>query len=158
MLEHLLGTPPKPPPPDVDIPEPDSRGDLSIKEMYKKHRTIETCRDCHKRIDPLGFALENFNAVGEWRDQYDGGRDVDSTGTMPDGTAFEDGADLRQLLLSDTTLFRRNLTTQLLTYASGRTMGVGDRPQIDAIAERAEKGGLRDLVINVVQSEIFLTK
>lgn len=160
ILENLLGTPPSPPPPGVEVPEPDARGDLTIRQLYARHRTIESCNDCHKKIDPLGFSLENFDAIGSWRTEYESGNKVDPSGRMPSGESFKDVAGLKQIMARDFKQFSRNLTTKLMTYATGRTMSVSDRPEIDAIVERLESdgGGLRDLVKHVVTSDTFLTK
>ena len=127
ILENLLGTPPSPPPPDVEVPEPDARGDLTIRQLYAKHRTLESCSDCHKKIDPLGFSLESFDAIGSWRTEYESGRKVDPSGQMPGGESFKDVAGLKQIMTRDLTQFSRNLTTKLMTYATGRTMSVSDR-------------------------------
>lgn len=160
ILEHLMGTPPPPPPPDVPITEPDMRGNLTIREMYAKHRTDKNCSECHKKIDPLGFSLENFNATGVWRTQYENGNAVDPSGKMPSGEKFRDLAGLKQILTRDISLFSRNLTRKLLTYATGRTMETGDRQEIDRILAQLEdkQGGLNDLLALVVQSPIFRHK
>lgn len=160
ILENLLGMPPSPPPPDVDIPEPDARGELTIRQLYAKHRTIESCNDCHKKIDPLGFSLENFDAIGSWRTEYESGHKVDPTGRMPGGESFKDVVGLKRIMARDLTQFSRNLAAKLMTYATGRTMSVSDRPAIDAIIEQleSEQGGLRDLVKHVVTSKTFLSK
>jgi hypothetical protein len=160
ILENLLGTPPSPPPPGVEVPEPDARGDLTIRQLYAKHRTIESCNDCHKKIDPLGFSLENFDAVGSWRTEYESGHKIDPSGEMPSGESFKDLAGLKQIMTGDLKQFSRNLTSKLMTYATGRTMSVADRSEIDAIIERLERerGGLRELVKHVVTSDTFLSK
>jgi hypothetical protein len=160
ILENLLGTPPSPPPPDVDIPEPDARGELTIRQLYAKHRTVESCNDCHKKIDPLGFSLENFDAIGAWRTKYYSGHDIDPSGRMPGGETFKDVAGLKQIMTRDLDQFSRNLATKLMTYATGRTMSVTDRPEIDAIVDRlkSERGGLRDLIKLIVISKTFLSK
>ena len=160
ILENLMGTPPSPPPPDVSVTEPDMRGDLTIREMYAKHRTVESCNQCHKKIDPLGFSLENFNATGVWRTSYENGRDVDPSGKMPSGESFKDLDGLKEILTGDTSLFSRNLTSKLLTYATGRTMEVGDRAEIDRIVTELQEsnGGMKDLMSLVVQSSIFRHK
>ena len=157
ILENLMGTPPSPPPPDVPIAEPDTRGDLTIREMYAKHRTVESCNQCHRKIDPLGFALENFDAVGVWRTRYDNGHTVDASGRLPSGETFDDLRGLKEILTRDLTLFTRNLTRKLLTYACGRSMEVGDRDEIERISSAIidGNGGLRDLVSAVAQSTIF---
>lgn len=160
ILENLFGTPPSPPPPDVDIPEPDARGELTIRQLYAKHRTVESCNDCHKKIDPLGFALENYDAVGAWRTSYKSKHPVDPSGRMPNGESFDDLDGLKAIMIRDLTLFTRNLTAKLLTYATGRAMGVSDRPEIDRLATELQKqgGGLLDLMQLVVISRTFLTK
>ena len=160
ILENLLGTPPKEPPPDVEVPEPDARGELTIRELYAKHRTVESCNDCHKKIDPLGFALENFDAVGAWRVNYESGHAIDSSGRMPNGKGFTDVAGLKQILIQEPNLFTRNLTTKLFTYATGRTMEAGDRPGIDRIVEDTlrEQTGMKDLLRKIITSELFLNK
>ena len=160
VLENLLGTPPKPPPPDVEVPEPDARGELTIRQFYAKHRTIQSCNDCHKKIDPLGFSLENFDAIGAWRTHYESGHKVDASGQMPSGESFQDVAGLKQIMTRDLDLFSRNLATRLMVYATGRRMGVSDRPEIDAMVATLEsdRGGLLDLVKYVVTSDAFLSK
>jgi hypothetical protein len=160
ILENLLGMPPSPPPPGVEVPEPDARGELTIRQFYAKHRTNESCNDCHRKIDPLGFSLENFDAIGSWRTEYKSGNKVDASGQMPGGEPFKDITGLKQIMTRDLKQFSRNLTTKLMTYATGRTMNVSDRPKIDAIIDRLEsdRGGLRDLVKHVVTSDTFRTK
>jgi hypothetical protein len=160
ILENLLGTPPSPPPPNVEVPEPDARGELTIRQLYAKHRTVESCNDCHKKIDPLGFSLENFDAIGSWRTTYESGHEIDPSGRMPNGESFQNVTGLKQIMADDLQQFSRNLTAKLMTYAAGRTMSVSDRAEIDAIVARldAEGGGLRDLVNQVVTSKTFLTK
>ena len=160
ILENLLGTPPSPPPPDVPVTKPDMRGNLTIREMYAKHRTDESCNQCHKKIDPLGFALESFDATGVWRTRYENGQTIDSSGKMPGGESFTDLEGLKKILLSDTRLFSRNLTGKLLTYATGRTMEAADYAEIESIVADLEKahGGLKDLLALVVNSTIFRHK
>ena len=160
ILENLLGTPPSPPPPDVEIPEPDARGALTIRQLYAKHRTVQSCNDCHKKIDPLGFSLENYDAVGGWRTEYESGHKVDPSGLMPSGEKFSDVTGLKRIMIRDFDQFSRNLTAKLLAYATGRTMGISDRPGIDAIVRemKSEGAGLRDLVKHVVTSNAFLSR
>lgn len=160
ILENLMGTPPAPPPPDVPIVEPDMRGDLTIREMYAKHRSDKSCSQCHKKIDPLGFSLENFDPTGVWRKEYDNGQRVDASGRLPSGESFRDLGELKVILARDVSLFSRNLTIKLLTYATGRTMTVGDRDEIERITTEIErtKGGLKDLMHLIVQSSVFRCK
>jgi hypothetical protein len=159
-LENLLGAPPDPPPPNVEVPEPDARGELTIRQLYAKHRTVESCNDCHKKIDPLGFALENFDAIGAWRTEYESGNEVDPSGRMPSGEPFNDVSGLKRIMSRNLDPFFRNLTVKLMTYATGRTIQVTDRGEIDRIVAllNSDQTGLRDLVKLVVTSDIFLTK
>jgi hypothetical protein len=158
ILENLLGTPPPPPPPNVPKLEEtsDRGGTLSIRERLAAHRENPTCASCHSLMDPLGFALENFSAVGVWRKLDDTGGAVDASGTLPDGTAFEDVAEFRAALLSND-LFVTTLTEKLLTYALGRGMEHYDQPAVRAIVREAAAEDYRfsALVLGVVQSPPF---
>jgi hypothetical protein len=178
VLDRLLGTPPPPPPPGVSALEPDTRGATTIREELARHRQIASCASCHKKIDPPGFALENFDPIGGWRENYrhvlkgkpvtiDGqrmpyfaGLNVDAGDVLPDGRRFRNIDEYKQLLLQDKDLIARALTGKLLTYATGRAPGLGDRPDIDAILHklRDKNYGLRTLVHEIVQSRIFQTK
>lgn len=162
VLENILGTPPAPPPPDVEPLEPDIRGATTIREQLVKHRTVETCAECHRKIDPLGFAFENFDPIGSYRDEYRGGKGtpthpVDTAGQLATGETFSDLDELKGLLLGRKDQFAKCLTEKMLTYALGREMGYQDRPQVDTIAfSLAERGyGLSDLVALIVSSEVF---
>lgn len=163
ILENLLGTPPSPPPPDVPALEPDIRGATSIRDQLSKHREIATCNECHRKIDPLGFALESFDAVGAFRDFYLNGKGkpsipIDTSGKLPSGEGFEDVRGLKEILLERKDQFVRCLTEKLLMYALGRELTFHDRPQVNGIMEELERrdGGLQDLVELVVTSETFL--
>ncbi len=160
VLDRLLGTPPSPPPDDVLIAEPDARGALTIREIYAKHRTIESCNACHRKIDPPGFALENFDPVGQWRQEYDGGNPIDSSGQLPQGQAFDDIVGMKQALLSELPLVARNVVERVMAYATGRTMTRADANEVNLIVDELESSGqgMRDLVRLVVTSEAFLTK
>lgn len=157
MLENLLGTPPSPPPPDVEPFDPDTRGTTSIREQLEKHRENATCYDCHRKIDPMGFAFESFDAIGQWRDRYDSGVPVDASGTMPDGSTYENVEEFRGVLLTRMPQIARALTSKLLSYATGRRMEPADRPAIDAIVKELEErgNGFYDLVELVITSEPF---
>ena len=157
-----MGSPPPPPPPDVEPLEPDIRGATTIREQLAKHRNVATCAECHRKIDPIGFALESFDPIGSFRQRYsnDSGkpvRIVDTTGTLPSGESFADIAELKTLLLKQKTQFAKCLTEKMLTYALGREVGFQERPAVEAIVdELAERGnGLRDLVELVVTSDVF---
>ncbi|MEZ5362253.1 MAG: DUF1592 domain-containing protein [Bryobacterales bacterium] len=158
VLENILGTPPNPPPPDVEPIEPDIRGATTIRDQLVKHRAIPTCNACHQSIDPPGFALENFDPIGGWRDRYPRpnrpGPPIDSSGQLLSGEAFASITDFKQVLLeSHRDEFARCLTSKLLLYASGRTLEPSDEPEIARIAEQPI--GLRDLILAVVSSDSF---
>lgn len=157
MLENVLGTPPSPPPPDVEPLDPDVRGAKSIREQLEKHRDVPSCYECHRRIDPLGFALENFDPIGRWRETYSKRVPVRAAGKLPNGREFKDIGELKRLLAAQESLFARSLTQKLLSYASGRLLGPSDRPQVDRIVERLQQrqGGFRDLILLVATSDLF---
>jgi hypothetical protein len=157
VLEKLLGYSPPPPPPDVPEIESDISGATSIREELAKHREIASCAECHRKIDPLGFALENYDAIGGWRDVYDGRIKVDASGELPSGERFENSAEFRLLISERSDEFTRCLAEKLLTYALGRELEYGDREVIDAMVTNleAEQGGLKDLVMAVVLSNSF---
>jgi hypothetical protein len=157
ILENLLGVPPPPPPPDVPELEDSSGGDtLTMRERLAKHRSVPSCASCHNLMDPLGFALENFNAVGVWRTIDDTGAAIDAAGTLPDGTPFADIAEFRTALLNSD-LFVMTLTEKLLTYGLGRGVEAYDQPAVRAIVRGAADSDYRfsALILGVVQSAPF---
>ncbi|KAA5543106.1 DUF1592 domain-containing protein [Roseiconus nitratireducens] len=173
VLDHLLGRPAPPPPPGVPAVEPDIRGATTIREQLEKHREIESCAQCHRRIDPPGFALERFNAIGGQRDWYrslgegeklDGkkpyrkGKPVDTASQLADGRSFDDFESFRDCLLEDREQFIRAFATKLAVYATGRSLGVADRAAIDEIVREAKASGLglRSLIQATVRSDLFL--
>jgi len=162
ILENILGTPPSPPPPDVEPLEPDIRGAASIREQLQKHRKVETCAECHRKIDPLGFAMEIYDPIGAYRKEYrnDNGRPIgkiESSGELPTGESFKNMADLKTLLLDRKEQFARCLTEKMLTYGLGRKLIFTDRATVRVICEDLEErgNGLQDLVELVVMSEAF---
>jgi len=157
VLENLLGYSPPPPPPDVPEIESDIRGAKTIREQLALHRSVETCADCHRKIDPLGFALENFDATGGWRRQYENSLTIDASGTLPNGDRFETVPQFRSLIAKRSDVFTRCLTEKLMTYALGRELDPRDRPVIDSILEQLEEkgGGLRDLIEAIVLADTF---
>ena len=157
VLEKLLGYTPPPPPPDVPTIEPDIRGAVSIRDQLVKHREIATCAECHRKIDPLGFALENFDAIGGWRDHYDNQTPIDPTGKLPGWDAFQTISEFRKLLVDRQDQFNRCVTEKLLSYALGRELEIGDRPSVDLILTELEgkNGGLHDLIRLVILSKAF---
>ncbi|QDT59288.1 Planctomycete cytochrome C [Stieleria bergensis] len=164
VLENILGTPPPPPPPDVPAIEPDTRGTTTIREQLDKHRTVAACADCHRKIDPAGFALEFYDPIGGFRQQYPGrpGKRiaVDGSGQLPSGESFEDETGLKKILVSRKNRFAETLTEKLLTYATGRSMTSLDYQEIKQIATAcAQNGdGLRDLVLGVANSQTFRSR
>jgi hypothetical protein len=158
ILENLLGTPPPAPPPNVPKLEEtsDQGGTLSIRERLTAHRRNPSCAGCHSLMDPLGFALENFNAVGQWRTLDEGGGAVDASGTLPDGTPFTGVAEFRAALESSD-LFVMTLTEKLLTYGLGRGVEYYDQPAVRAIVRTAAEKDYRfsAVITGVVQSPPF---
>lgn len=157
LLENILGTPPPPPPDDVPAIDPDVRGAQSIRELVSKHRESPNCYGCHQKIDPLGFALENFDPVGAWRTSY-GRKPIDAAGELPGGDKFSDVAGLKQVLVKRRDIFARMLADRLLTYACGRRIGVLDEPSVEKMlaAFPSQPPGLRSLIEAVVTSDLFL--
>ncbi len=171
MLEKFLGTPAPPPPPDVPAIEPDIRGATTIKEQLAKHRTIASCNSCHRKIDPLGFALESFDVVGGWRENYralvewkpgaraklSDGPPVDSADEWEGVGRFASFQEFRELVKKREDLVVQNLTHQLATFALGRTPGFADRQPLKTIATnvREKKSGMKSLVLDIVSSPVF---
>ena len=157
ILEKLLGYTPPPPPDDVPDIEPDIRGAKTIREQLAKHREIATCAECHRKIDPFGFALENFDAIGRWRNEYGKNMPIDASGELPNGDAFSTVPEFGKHIIKREGQFTRSLTEKLLTYATGRELVPSDRPAIDAILRemRQDNKGLHDLIEAVVLSEVF---
>ena len=159
MLEHVLGTPTPPPPDDVPAIDPDIRGAKTIKNQLEKHRSSAACNECHRKIDPLGYAMECFDPIGRTRTAYDvrGNRKVDTAGVLPTGESFSNLAELKKILVSHEEFFVRTLVTHLLTHALGRHIEPEDRFAIDKIMVSVEDDGyrLRDLVVAVTTSDLF---
>ncbi|MDG1894410.1 MAG: DUF1592 domain-containing protein, partial [Fuerstiella sp.] len=159
VLENIFGTPPSPPPPDVEPLEPDTRGATTIREQLNRHRNVEACAECHRKIDPAGFALEFYDPVGGYRNRYPARRGdgplVDGSGQLPSGETFQDERGLKKLMLDRKERFAEALTEKLLTYATGRSMTFRDHADIRKIAATcAERGyGLRDLVLLIASSD-----
>ncbi len=160
VLENILGTPPPPPPDSVPPIDPDIRGAKSMRELLAKHRDNAACYECHRKIDPLGFALENFDPIGSWRKTYSKGVAIDTSGELPGGKAFRDVGELKKLLVERKEQFARMLTERLLTYACGRRIEGLDRPAVDRIVAvtKSEDYRFRDLIEQVVLSQPFRSK
>jgi hypothetical protein len=160
LLENILGAPPPPPPADVpSLDETTSRengGALTVREQMEMHRASPACASCHRVMDPLGFALENFDATGRWRDE-DGGNLIDASGVTPDGFALNGPADLREYLTSNPEQFVTTTTEKLLTYALGRGIEHYDAPSIRQIIHDAEPNDYKwsSIVLGVVNSTPF---
>ena len=156
ILENILGDPPSPPPADVEPIEPDVRGSTTIPEMLAKHRDVESCRDCHQGIDPWGFGLEHFNAVGEFRNEYRNGQPVDARGSIA-GSAFSNSEEMKRVLVGRSDQFARALTAKLFTFALGHPLSVGEKIDSDdiALANARDEKGFKDLIVAICQSSLF---
>jgi mono/diheme cytochrome c family protein len=180
VLSTLLGKPPPPPPPGVPALEPDIRGATTLREQLARHRNVDACAVCHRKIDPPGFVLENFDVIGGWREwyrtsgegervdryadahanvrvRYRKGKPVDAAGQTAEGRAFSDVREFKKILLEDKDAFARCLAEKLLTVALGRAPGFSDRPAVEAIVAGARRRGygLRSLIHEIVQSGLF---
>jgi hypothetical protein len=180
VLDNILGRPSPPPPAGVPAIEPDIRGATTIREQLARHRDVESCAACHRHIDPPGFALESFDAIGGLRTWYRSlgegervnleinrrkvayrrGLEVDPSGRLADGRSFADVREFKALLLNDPDQIARCLAEKLFTYALGRGLGFSDRPAVEDVVKRVRgrQYGFRALIHEVVQSETFRTK
>jgi hypothetical protein len=178
VLDRILGTPPPRPPANVEAIDPDIRGATTIRNQLARHRQVAACAVCHQTIDPPGFALENFDVIGGWRDHYrsigDGepvtlngkrmryknGPAVDAGDVLTDGRSFRNIDEFKNLLLSDPDQLARALAEKLLSYATGTPPTGADKPDIDRIVAqvRDKNYGLRSLLHEIVQSQVFLRK
>ena len=158
VLENVLGTPPPPPPPNVPpLPDRADTGRVtSMRERMEEHRANPVCASCHSRMDPLGFALQHFDAVGKWRDT-EGDTPIDPSGALPDGTSFDGLPRLRELLYDRRHDFVTTVTEKLMIYALGRGIESYDRPAIRAIVREAAAGDYRwsELIAGVARSLPF---
>ena len=158
ILENVLGVPPPPPP--ADVPALDdvkmAKRNASVRERLAEHRKNPTCAGCHRLTDPVGFALENYDAVGRWR-TLDGGEPIDPSGTLFDGTAFNGVADLQKAILNHSDMFVTTLSEKLLTFATGRGVGYYDGPALRKILRdaRADDYRFSSIVMGIVNSMPF---
>ncbi len=157
ILENIINDPPPPPPPGVpnlDVAEVGTS--VSLRQQMEKHRSNAICASCHQRMDPLGFGLENYNAIGEWR-SHDGKFEIDSSGLLPDGSSFKGPEGLKHVLAGDPDTFARCITEKLLTYALGRGLERYDRPTVQSIVRQLSANQYRfsSLVLAIVNSMPF---
>ena len=161
ILENILGTPPPPPPPEVPALPPPEAGTTpkTMRERMVQHRASPTCAGCHRIMDPIGLALENFDAVGAWR-QTDGGHPIDASAELPDGTTVDGAAGLRGALLARPDVFVTTMTEKMLTYAIGRGLTHRDMPAVRGIVAVARQHEYRfsALVLGIVNSRPFRMK
>lgn len=156
MLEKLFGTPPSPPPPDVPPIEPDIRGAKTIRQQLEKHRSVQSCADCHAKIDPLGFALEAFDPIGHFRVAYANGAPIDSGGEYK-GRVVNSPADIRAYLFEHPDLLAHNMAHRLVTYALGRPLGFTDQASIRQLVAEWKKRdfSMRELIHLITASELM---
>ena len=173
MLERVMGRQAPPPPANVPALEPDIRGAKTIREQLDKHRHDQNCALCHAKIDPPGFALENYDVIGGWRERdralpaagsgskrWIAGPAVDPSSSLGEGKGFRDIAGFKRLLLAQQEQIAAALVGKLVVYSTGASISFSDRAEIEAIVECAKPKayGLRTLVHEVVASPLFLNK
>lgn len=183
LLENVLGQPTPAPPPDIPAVAPDTSGATTMRQQMMKHQADAACARCHKKIDPLGFVMEQFDPVGRWREYYpiyteaasttlkeefyanqgEGtrlGQRIDASATMQDGTVLNDVRDLKRYLLANMELFTTCLTEKLLIYSTGRGLSFGDHRVVKELVNevRDSNMGFQDLIVSIVLSESFLTR
>jgi hypothetical protein len=181
VMERILGITPTPPPPGIPGVEPDIRGAESLRELLAKHRSMESCRGCHAKFDPLGFALESFNPIGGYREQYRSfnpkapkvdrlakgrqvqyrrGPEVDASGKFEDGVEFAGFTAFQSHLARQPENLTRALVRKLLTFATGRELGFSDRAEVERMVKESARNGyrVRDLIHLVIGSRIFQSK
>ncbi|MDQ8182662.1 DUF1592 domain-containing protein [Pelagicoccus sp. SDUM812005] len=157
ILENIIGTPPPPPPPDIpDLEDNTVNFELPMRERLAEHRANPQCASCHDVMDPVGFVLESYDAVGRWRD-FENGRPIDASGGLPDGQIANGIADLEDGLLQRPDLFARTLSEKLLTFALGRGVEAFDAPAIRQVVREAAQDDYRfsSLVLGIVNSTPF---
>ena len=161
ILENILGTPPPPPPPNVPALDENegAREAKSVRERLELHRRSPACASCHRVMDPLGFALENFDGIGQWRDREPGGA-VDPSGQLADGTMVDGPVALRAAIARRPEMFVRTLTEKLMTYALGRAIEYRDMPLVRTVARDAAAGQYRfsSIVLGIAKSPAFRMK
>jgi hypothetical protein len=160
ILESITGTPPAAPPPDVEAFPENQEGQQpkTVRERLEAHRSNPTCNGCHGVMDPLGFALENFDAIGAWRTKdRETATSIDSSGRLADGTVVNGPVDLREALLADPSQFVQTLTETLMIYALGRSVEYYDMPAVRRVVSEAARDDYRfsAILAGIAQSEAF---
>jgi len=160
VLEQILGERVPSPPPDIPELEEQEHKEiegLTLRQRTELHQSEAACRNCHKVLDPIGFGLENFDAIGRWRDKNEEGLAIDSAGKLPNGRAFSSPAELKRLLAKRESELARNLTERFMAYALGRPLGGYDQVVIDRILENVAKEGYgtRSIISEVITSYLF---
>jgi hypothetical protein len=178
VMEKLLGQPPPPPPKSVPAVEPDIRGATTIRDLLAKHTESKSCASCHAKFDPVGFALENFDVMGAWRDRYRGmekgekvtgfdpaghpytyfvGPAVDASGKLPGGDSFHDIHDVKRQLAAKPRQLAKSLLEHLVLHATGTPVGFADRAEVESMLDACAARGyrVRDLMQALVSSELF---
>ncbi len=168
VLENLLGSTPPPPPPDVPPIEPDVRGASTLRERLALHRKHSSCNGCHRKIDPYGLALENFDAIGAWREMErpEGANrrskslPVDASGDMPNGEHYETFEQFRSLVATEQDKFSRCFVEKIMSFALGRSLDFSDEETIGHLVSVLKKNDhrMQDLILSLIQSDAFLTK
>jgi hypothetical protein len=157
ILENILGTHPPQPPADVPPLKPNpTAGAQTMRQRMEEHRANPACASCHKMMDPIGFALENFDGTGKWRTK-DAGQKLDAAGQLVDGSRIDGVASMRDALVRYSPQFIRTLTEKLLTYALGRGVEYDDMPSVRSIVRQAGKDDYRlsSLILEIVRSPVF---
>jgi hypothetical protein len=160
VLDQILGTPPPPPPPDVPTISSEKQLTGTLRQVMEQHRANAVCASCHNRMDPIGFAFENYDAIGAWRDK-DGDTPVDPSGVLPGGRSFQGPAELKTILRgSKKDQFSRSLVEKVLTYALGRGLEYYDRCAVDEILDslRKDEDRFATLIVGVAKSGPFLMR
>lgn len=162
ILDAMLGDPAPPPPPDAgELPADDTKAaGLTFRQQLDRHRKAKQCASCHARIDPLGFGLENFDAIGRWRSKDANGKPIDSSATLPGDITFSTPKELKQLLLAGKDKFASNMTRKLISYATGRGLEYYDEVTVNQIVfkVREKQYSSRELILEIVNSRPFLNR
>ena len=159
VLEHFMGTPPPAPPEEVPALVPDQNGAQSVRQLLEKHRNDTACMKCHRRIDPIGFALESYDPIGRFRAKYSKRQKVSTEGRF-NGQKFDNVTGLKQILSKDVRPFARNLIVRIAEYAKGRKLVAADYPTVEAILTATEKKNfrLKDIVYQIATSDLMTRK